>query len=249
MPTLDLVDLPGVRASPAEAAETSKALLKDYLADKGTMVLLVVPATESSLVNDAAMEVVRTAGKQSRTILALTKCDDVNPDMVEELLLDRLLRKAVDLQDQDKLFGCVGVINRTHKDKVTLDQAAAQEPASFEAKLGTALASLTAEQQSHIQASITVTQLIKRIDEMFHADIVKYWKPWALQQLEPKLEAADAELKKLGPPVEQLSAQQVLQGVINLVSQPHRVQFADAIMYPKCSKNHMHPHTGTHSHR
>lgn len=200
------------------------------------MVLLVVPATESSLVNDAAMEVVRAAGKQSRTILALTKCDDVNPDMVEELLLDRLLRTAVDMQDLDKFFGCVGVINRTHKDKVTLDQAAAQEPASFEAKLGIALAPLTAEQQNQIQANITVTQLIKRIDEMFHADIVKFWKPWALQQLEPKLEAADAELKKLGPPVEQLSARQVLQGVIDLVCLSHRILF---VVMHSCVQNEL----------
>lgn len=224
VPTLDLVDLPGVRASPPAAAKTSEELVKKYLNDPGTMVLLVVPATQSSFLNDKAMEIVRGLNKQSRTILALTKCDDVNkknvnPDMVKDLLTDRILQaepqKGVGLQKGKEFFGCVGIINRTHKDKVTLDQAAAEEFTKFTAKFGS---SLTADQRTEVEDNITVTNLIKKIDLMFHHDICTNWKQVALKALAPQLEAVNKQLQRLGPPVSELTAQRVLDGVVGKVS-------------------------------
>ena len=215
VPTLDLVDLPGVRASPAAAAKTSEELVRKYLGDPGTMVLLVVPATQSSFLNDKAMEIVRDLKQSTRTILALTKCDDVNPDTVEELLTDRILKKGAGLQQGEKFFGCVGIINRTHKDKVTLDQAAAEEFTKFTAKFGS---SLTEDQRAKVEANITVTNLIKQIDSMFHHDICTNWKHVALKALAPQLEAVNKRLQQLGPPVSELTTQRVLGGVVGLVS-------------------------------
>ena len=161
------------------------------------------------------MEIVREVGKQSRTILALTKCDDVNPDMVEELLISRILGEATDMPQQEKFFGCVGVINRTHKDKVTLDQAAAQESAKFREKIG---GSLSPQQLAKVQANITVSHLIKQIDPMFHHDICSNWKRVALSQLQPQRDAIKTELQQLGPHVSELTAETVLEHVVNLVS-------------------------------
>lgn len=218
VPTLELIDLPGVRASPPAAAKASRELVQKYLADPKTMVLLVVPATDGSLNNSAVMEMIVSANRQSRTILALTKSDGVHSDLVDEHLTRRILGTATDLPPGQNFFGCVAVTNRTHRDVESIDTAAAGERGKFDVKFGRSLEALTAQDRAKVKMNTTVSQLIKRVDELFHQDICTVWKPWALQKLDPKLQTAKAELSALGVPVSRLSTQVVMQGVIDQVS-------------------------------
>ena len=188
-----------MRSLPPEIAKASKELVEKYLADSKTMVLLVVPATDGSLQNSTAMSMVLSAKKQARTILALTQCDYVHADHTDVRLTQRILG-ASDLPDE-KFFGCVAVINRTHTNADSIDTTAAAEHGKFDEKFGTSLSSLTAQERAKIHDNTTVSQLVRQVDRLFHQDICSQWKPWALKKLEPKLQHAQAELQALGASV------------------------------------------------
>ena len=72
LPTLELVDLPGLCANPPTLREQSHELVQQYLSREDTMVLCVVPATEPSTTNSEAIHMIEEAGKLRQTILALT---------------------------------------------------------------------------------------------------------------------------------------------------------------------------------
>ena len=99
LPTLELVDLPGLCANPPALRQQSHALVQQYLSKEDTMVLCVVPATEPSITSSEAIHMIEEAGKLKQTILALSMvrtatlqacCDDV----VSRLVL-RLAAKSV----------------------------------------------------------------------------------------------------------------------------------------------------------
>lgn len=78
--TFTFVDLPGLQQWPCADSDTSKALVASYLTDTthDTLVLCVVDATTAAdLERSAALKEVAAAGKMGNTILALTKCDEV----------------------------------------------------------------------------------------------------------------------------------------------------------------------------
>ena len=90
--TFTFVDLPGIQQWPSADSETSKDLVANYLADvsQDTLVLCVVDATTAAdLERSAALKEIAAAGKMSNTILALTKCDEVQD-------VDSILAKIFD---------------------------------------------------------------------------------------------------------------------------------------------------------
>ena len=72
LPTLELVDLPGLCAHPPALRQQSHALVQQYLSREDTMVLCVVPASEPSISNSEAVHMIEEARKLQQTILALT---------------------------------------------------------------------------------------------------------------------------------------------------------------------------------
>ncbi len=72
LPTLELVDLPGLCANPPALRRQSHALVQQYLSREDTMVLCVVSATEPSTTNSEAIHMIGEARKLRQTILALT---------------------------------------------------------------------------------------------------------------------------------------------------------------------------------
>lgn len=90
--TFTFVDLPGIQQWPSADSETSKALVASYLTDatQDTLVLCVVDATTAAdLERSAALKEIAAAGKMGNTILALTKCDEVQD-------VDSILAKMFD---------------------------------------------------------------------------------------------------------------------------------------------------------
>lgn len=92
--TFTFVDLPGIQQWPSADSETSKALVTSYLTDasQDTLVLCVVDATTAAdLERSAALKEIAAAGKMSNTILALTKCDEVQDiDSILDKIFDSL---------------------------------------------------------------------------------------------------------------------------------------------------------------
>jgi hypothetical protein len=88
VPTLDLIDLPGIVAGrlpgePDDMMEQTRALVESYLAKPDTLVLAVVPAGER-VRNSQAFQLVQKYGLTSRTVGVLTMCnraaDTSHPD-------------------------------------------------------------------------------------------------------------------------------------------------------------------------
>ena len=92
--TFTFVDLPGIQQLPLADSEASKALVASYLEDtsQDTLVLCVVDATTAADVQrSAALKEIAAAGKMSSTILALTKCDEVQGiDSILDKIFDPL---------------------------------------------------------------------------------------------------------------------------------------------------------------
>ena len=84
LPTLELVDLPGLCANPPALRRQSHALVQQYLSREDTMVLCVVPATGPSTTSSEAIHMILEAGKLQQTILALTM---VSAAMLQACLL------------------------------------------------------------------------------------------------------------------------------------------------------------------
>jgi GTP-binding protein EngB required for normal cell division len=80
VPSLDLVDLPGLVAAPQDAAAATSALVERYAAERegGSLFLVVVPATDNPR-NSAAMALVERLGLQGRALGVLTMCDEAPP--------------------------------------------------------------------------------------------------------------------------------------------------------------------------
>ena len=81
LPSIDLVDLPGLRAAPKHAARETRALVDSHIRnhDAYSVYLAVVPAAERPL-NSRAMEVVMEFGLQDRCVGAFTKTDELSVD-------------------------------------------------------------------------------------------------------------------------------------------------------------------------
>ena len=78
--TFTFVDLPGIQQCPSADSKTSKALVASYLTDatQDTLVFCVVDATTAAdLQHNVALGEIAAAGKMGHTLLALTKCDEV----------------------------------------------------------------------------------------------------------------------------------------------------------------------------
>lgn len=80
MPTIELVDLPGIQLFPNELYHQTTELVNSYLSAKDTLVLCVVDATLPALDSSVALKMVRDANKLPQTLLALTKADLVQDE-------------------------------------------------------------------------------------------------------------------------------------------------------------------------
>ncbi|KAL0032188.1 hypothetical protein WJX77_009690 [Trebouxia sp. C0004] len=113
VPTIELIDLPGIQMYPPELYQQTTDLVNRYVNAPDTLVLCVVDATIPSLDSSVAIKAVRDANKLPRTILALTKSDLIHDEeSIVEQIFDRVLGNSAETKDLAGLAGCVAVVNR-----------------------------------------------------------------------------------------------------------------------------------------
>lgn len=225
VPTIELVDLPGIQLYPPKLEKETVGLVKKYLADPATLVLCVVDASLPSLDSSPAVKMIREADKLGSTILALTKADLVqDTDLIAANIFDRILRQSAEMQELSDLAGCVAVINRKHNGQLSLLQAETAEKATFATRFQNPAEAYTAPDiQAKLKDNSTSSQLIVKLDALFHSHIQEQWMPAALKSIESAKQKVKAKCAMLGPAPEKLKVCDVLTVLINqVISRPCR---------------------------
>ena len=220
MPTIELVDLPGIQLYPRSLEKETTNLVHKYLDKPDTLVLCVVDATIPSLDSSPAVKLVRQAQKLSSTILALTKADLVtDEEVVVSNIFDRILAQSTEMHELPNLAGCVALVNRKHTDQLSLLEAEDAEKSTFEKLFqDPADAYKPATVQLQLQNNTTTAQLIAKLDDLFHHHISKHWLPAALDSLRSTISEVRSQYRKLGPAPEKLTVEQVLEVLTSNVS-------------------------------
>ena len=107
MPTIELVDLPGIQLYPTDLYKQTRKLVNSYLQEEDTLVLCVVDATTPSLDSSIAVKMVRGSAKLPSTILALTKADLIrDEESTVEHIFERVLNRSKEMAELSSLAGC-----------------------------------------------------------------------------------------------------------------------------------------------
>ncbi len=133
VPTMEIIDLPGIKSTPPEAKAMTEGLVREYLAQEHTLALCVVDAACPELTSSQGIGFVIELKKEASTIVTLTKADLLDSTNIERQLVRRVLKKTGEAID--KFAGCVAVINRSHHDKLTLIEAGNEEERTFQNKV------------------------------------------------------------------------------------------------------------------
>ena len=80
VPTLDLIDLPGIVAAsisgePTDMMNTTRELVRSYIKDADTLIIAVIPANSRRIRDSQALQLVQACKAESRTIGVLTMPD------------------------------------------------------------------------------------------------------------------------------------------------------------------------------
>ena len=202
VPTLDLVDLPGIVAAsiegePADMMSRTRALSERYLRDHSTIVVAVVPANITRVRDSQAIQLVQAAKKEEVTLGVLAKADLAHDPRYKQRkqttpywqLKDRLAGKA---DDMVKLLSWVAVKNR---DTLVEEEEASslQESCETERKWFVDEAKLGGEQCG-------IAALLSHLDALFTLYIKQTWVPAAVSQLEQESAGIAAQIDELGRP-------------------------------------------------
>jgi len=195
VPTLEIVDLPGIREAPEDLRAATKEIAYSYTRRPETIVLCVVPATSQRLQSSQAMGIVQELKRAERTVCVLTKCDEVNVSKSTQL---QRLTQRIKQTDSDlgvELAAVVGVKNRdTVEEEEERKENRSGEGLTEKSRLQL---SLMAEKKwfqkwvpsmSH-DTEVSLQSLIRALDVLMGEHIVASWIPNATRMLyETRLE-------------------------------------------------------------
>eukprot|EP00667_Euglena_gracilis_P006416 EG_transcript_6469 len=204
VPTLTLVDLPGIRTYPAELAQQTTKLTERFLMLPHTLVICVVQAADRLTANNAVALTMTKLGPETatRAILVLTKPDLVSDAEWEEKVAARLRGTSRELLGT-KFAKCVSVVSRPQQadgsENLPLAQMDEAENSWWPRKLP----------EVALHSTVGVQQLISMVNEVFSNYIQTTWKGRALEMLKRKQAEATEALEVLGPDPATLTAQQV----------------------------------------
>ncbi len=222
MPSCEFVDLPGIQAFPSQHFAHSIGLLSKYIKDADTIVLCVVNATSPAL-GSTALKMVREAKRLPRTILVLSQSELVRSEQqIQERVFDRLLRQSRDCQHLEGLADCVAVASChcKHQHQTSDPGYQAEEQHIFSNMIRDAAPAYISEAAQHqLRDSMSTSQLIVKLDKMYHEHVVQQWAPAAVAKTRRRMRQYQSQLEMLGPAPQSLTKEAVLQAVCSQVIQ------------------------------
>eukprot|EP00899_Mesostigma_viride_P019856 jgi/Mesvir1/27872/Mv20059-RA.1 len=127
----------------------------------------------------------------------------------EENVILRITRLSTEIGDLG-LAGCVAVINRSHLDNETLDQAEERERNFFMDMIVDMPDEGLPYTRAQIVDNVGSDRLVIKLDVLFHGFIVRNWKDRALERVQARKQALLDELATLGTPVDEVDALQLI---------------------------------------
>ena len=221
VPTVELVDLPGLQILPADAAAKSVEVLNKFMRrdDPETLLLCVIPADSASLDSSLALSMIHDSRNAPNAIVALTKADKLDlhdPDDIKNQLFLPLLRGlgSPELDCLHSFAGCVAVSNRKHHNTLSLVQQREVEAALFEKILATATGEFaTDEVKQKLRENMGSKQLIMQLAAMYRKHIVTRWVPKAIEDAKALRDSTRDKLGDLGTSPQEISIQELLANV------------------------------------
>ena len=198
VPSLDVVDMPGLIAAPAGLREKTRAVMERQVERHGaySMYVAVVPAGQRPNTS-IAMEVVQSNWLEGRTLGVFTKCDELH---VQGLMkIRRLVSDAADA-------GLGGVALAQHGWYATmcapLKAGAGESNAARLRRQAAAEQAFFAEHMPEEVAAGRATSgaLVRGLSRMFLQHVRAGWAPATMRRLEAALETARREDAALGLP-------------------------------------------------
>lgn len=197
LPTFEFYDLPGIRAYPEKESEATKNLCRKYLQDKNSIILCVIPATDARLTINQTISIISEMGVEKNCILALTKCDKLQQDDVEDNLVKRILNTSDELSGL-KLSNCVGIVNRPNFYSRTMEENDSFEKKWFDINIIKEMPQEYLNFKEEISKRLGVDNLIKNIDSIYNSFIQKDWKPKIINDINEKVVCLNEDYQKLG---------------------------------------------------
>ncbi|ARF10780.1 dynamin-like protein [Hokovirus HKV1] len=228
LPSLEFIDLPGLRAYPPDLATITTNLCKKYLSIQD-IILCVIPATVTRLTSCQPLALINELNLCQNTILALTMADRLvmseyaQEENINELLLNRILGTS-DEMTYLKLKGCVAVINRTHNDTMNLEESDDMEIQCFE-KLLNNLPTEYLKDKNTIEENITVKNLLTIINNFYVHHIQNNWKPIILEKINNDIKLINDKITELGPEI-------ITKEVIDSFIKDHAIKLYDIMVKP-----------------
>lgn len=193
----EFIDLPGIREYPQELRETSKNLVNKYLMDDNTIILCVIPCNCPRLTTSQALGMIIDANKIENTIIALTMTDLVHEDDKEVLIINRILKKSDEFINLN-VPACIAVINRTHLNKISLEEAEKKENEWFNKNILDFINKDNKQIIIDINNNIKIVNILNNLDKLFHNFICNKWKYTTLSDITPLIDNFKQEYNNLG---------------------------------------------------
>lgn len=219
LPVMEIIDLPGIRAYPPSMAEQTTSLCEKYLTKQHVIPLCVIPATTPRITSYVPMALIKKHSKESHCLIVLTMCDRVQPEDIQEQLLNRLVSGRTDEFIDSEYVGCIGVINRTHANKKTIGDNNVLENTWFQKNVNDILDNrefkLLPKDKQKIRAHIGIDKVLSKLDELYQKYLKQNWFPTTLCTLENKKKLAFDKLSDLGFDPADLNSQNYLSHYID----------------------------------
>lgn len=202
MLNFEFYDLPGIRAYPPEMALKTSELVKFYLKQENIIPICVIPATLPRITSYMPMALIKEFNKEKSTIIVLTMADRVQEENIYELLVQRLINKTDEFKQCD-FAGCVSVINRSHKNNITLVDNDVKEEAWFFENIVTNINNNYIDDEKIIITSLiknntTISKLVFNLDNIYNEFIKVNWIPNTIKNLETKNTLLNNQLTEIG---------------------------------------------------
>ena len=197
LPEINFYDLPGIRAYPPELAKITTDITKKYLNDKNSIIICVESSTQTRLTASQSIALVSELKLTEKTILALTMIDKLDYDIIEDQLIKRITDSTDEFKDM-KFLGCIGVINRNHKNEKSLYENEEHEKNWLKNIIFDNIPEYYKKHEKTINNNLGIKNLLDRIDNEYNNFIDKDWKPKTLKLFDSKINTLKIQYEDLG---------------------------------------------------